>query len=895
MTGMARRLIQVLLAAFSIAVFTTGARAQVTPPGTTYDPAIPTVEAVLGAPSGERITTSSDVIRYLRALEAAAPGRIVVRPYARSWQNRELVYVVVGSPANIAGLETFSADMRRLADPRTLGRGEADALIDRLPAAVWLGHGVHGDEISSPDAAMAVAYHLLAARNDPTVEQVLANTLVFIDPVQNPDGRDRFVNGYYDTLGLEPAGERIAAERDQPWPGGRVNHYLFDMNRDWFALTQPETRGRVDAFLRYMPVIFVDLHEMSSESTYFFSPEAEPYNPYITRGQREALQLIGRNNARWFDRYGIRYFTREVYDAFYPGYGAGWPLFHGTIGTTYEQASARGLLARRADGDELAFSTSVRNHVAASLATLETAAANRERLLREFHGYRLSAIEDGRRGAVRSYVIPRQADQSGADRLARLLARQGVEVGEAESALRACGKSYPAGSYLVRLDQPAGRLVRTLLEPQIDLDPAFMAEQERRRAKGLEVELYDVTAWSLPLMFNLDIDRCAAATGETRPVDPAAPAPGVIERPDAAWGFLAPWGSTASVRLLAAALRDGLRVWSPDEAFTVGGASYPAGTLVFARAGNPADLPVRLSRLAAETGARVVGLDDAWVTDGPGFGSQRVAVHPAPRIALAWDRPTSPNSAGAARYVIERQFGYPVTPVRTRNLGSSELSRFDVLILPDGNYAGALGERESKALAAWVEAGGVLIALEGAVRYVGDPKSGLSALRRENAVREEPAKAPADEEDEAATVDGVEIRTAEALAELEAPLTAPPDYSPGALVRAAPDPDHWLAAGLKPQLHVLAEGSDIYAPLKRDQGANVIRFEAPDRLLASGYIWEDVRRQLAFKPFLTAEPRGAGFVIAFTQSPTLRGYMDGLNLALANALFRAPAHARPPR
>ena len=175
-----------------------------------------------------------------------------------------------------------------------------------------------------------------------TVQSILANTLVFIDPLQNPDGRDRFVNGFYDTTGLEPSGSRIAAERNQPWPGGRTNHYLFDMNRDWISLTQPETRGRVEIYQKWFPLVFVDLHEMGSDSTYFFSPEADPYNPDITQTQRDSLKLIGRNNARWFDQFGFSYFTREVYDAFYPGYGAAWPLFHGSIGTTYEQASSPG-------------------------------------------------------------------------------------------------------------------------------------------------------------------------------------------------------------------------------------------------------------------------------------------------------------------------------------------------------------------------------------------------------------------------------------------------------------------------------------------------------------------------------------------------------------------------
>ena len=867
------------------------ARAQSFLPGVSYDPAIPTIESVLGKPSGERITPAADVIRYFLALQAAAPGRIVVTPYAKSWQGRELVYAAIGSPERLAQLDAFSADMQALADPRRTSPSAANAIIARAPGSVWLGHGVHGDEISSSDAAMMTAYHLLAARNDPTVLNILANTLVFIDPVQNPDGRDRFVNGFYDTTGLEPSGSRIAAERNQPWPGGRTNHYLFDMNRDWISLTQPETRGRVAIYQKWFPLVFVDLHEMGSDSTYFFSPEADPYNPDITQTQRDTLKLIGRNNARWFDQFGFSYFTREVYDAFYPGYGAAWPLFHGSIGTTYEQASARGLLAHRSDGADMSYQDTVRRHFTSSIATLETVASNRDKMLRDFYAYRASAIDEGRKGAVRSYVIPPQQDQSTADRLAKLLAAQGVEVSCATDTIRACRKTYPAGSYAVSLAQPAGRLVRTLMEPQVSLDPKFMAEQERRRAKDLEPELYDVTAWSLPVMFNVTTDRCAdEASGALAPFAAETELPGVVSRPEAAYGFLAPWGSTSAVRLLASALRQGIAVSSSDFAFTHEGRTYPSGTLIFRNSGTDG-LAARLQRLAAETGAIITGIDDSWITDGPSFGSSKVVSHHAPRIALAWDAPTRSSAAGNLRFVIERQFGYPVTPVRTSSLSSSELSQFDVVILPEGgNFGGVMGDGGA-GLRAWMQRGGVLIAIGEAARFVADPKSDMSSIRRETAFRKDKTST----HDDKATAPGTEITTRDALTAAETPIEEAPDASPGALVKATPDPDHWLAAGLKPSLNVLMSGSDIYTPARRDHGVNVVTFAGPAELVTSGYLWEETKRQLAFKPFVVVEPKGRGQLIVFTQNPTVRAYLDGLNVLLANAIFRGAAHATGPR
>ncbi len=869
------------------------ASAQAFIPGVAYDPAIPTVESVLGKPSGERVTPSADVIRYFRELEKAAPGRIVVRPYAKSWQGRELVYVIIGAPARIASLDAISADFKALADPRRTNRQQADAIIARAPGTVWLAHGVHGDEISSADASMMTAYHLLAARNDATVDAILANTLVFIDPVQNPDGRDRFVNFYYDTLGLQPSGSPISADRNQPWPGGRFNHYLFDMNRDWFALTQPETQARVAIFQDWFPLIFVDLHEMGADSSYYFSPEADPYNPDITQSQRAALQVIGRNNAKWFDGAGLSYFNREVYDDFYPGYGSGWPLFHGSIGTTYENAGSDGLLAHRSDGKDLTYQQSVRKHFLSSMATLETMANNRERFLRDFYAYRSSAIEAGRKGKVRSYIIPPQADQPTADKLAGILTAQGIEVKRAAAAIRACGKSQPAGSYAVSLAQPAGRLAHTLMEEHVPIDEPFLKEQERRRAKGLEAELYDVTAWSIPLQYNVETLSCADdPSGPLELVASSAMKPGALINPDARFGFIAPWGSTASVRLLAAALRETIAVSSSDVAFTHNGKVWPAGSLIF-RQSDTSDLSAKLARLAAATGADITGVDDSWVTQGPSFGSDRVAMQHAPRIAIAWDTPTSPTAAGNTRFVIERQFGYPVTPVRTRDLSSTALSQFDVLILPDGGgYAGVIGEDGAKALSGWMRRGGVLVAMGRAARFVADPKMGLASIRRENAYRKDEAK---EEKDDKATVPGTLLTQSSDLLAAEAPKQDAPDSSPGVLVRARPDADHWLAAGLKPTLNVLMTGADIFTPVRRDSGTNVVSFAGPKDILASGHLWEETKQQLAFKPFVVIEPEDNGYLITFTQDPTVRAYLDGLNVLLANAIFRAPAHATPPR
>jgi len=869
-------------------------------PGAQYDPAV-----------GERITPSGAVVRYFDRLQQAAPDRVRVTRYGKTWQGRELVYVTITSPANMARLEAIQADQRELADPRVTGPSRAEQLIGSLPASTWLAYGVHGNELSSTDAAMLVAYHLLAATNDPRTSRILADTLVYIDPNQNPDGRQRFLHEYENAVGPRPDPSRLAAERVEPWPGGRSNHYLFDMNRDWLIASQPETRGRIEVLRELMPLVFVDLHEMGGDSTYYFAPEAVPYNPHLVPSQRGSLELFGRNNAAWFDRLGIDYFTREIYDAFYPGYGASWPAYYGAVAMTYEQARVRGLVFRRYDDTLLHYRESVRNHFVASLSTAEVTAVNRERFLRDFYRYRASAVEEGRKEKLRTWLIPVQADQSAADKLAGLLALHGAEVSRAVSPLRACGRDYAAGSYVISAAQPSKRLLRVLLDEHVPMPEDFTAEQERRRAKDLDNEIYDVTAWSLPLMYNLRVDGCGAAVGgDLVPVPAGWQRPGTLRNPDATLAFLVPWGTAGAARVAVGALQAGLAVKTTDKAFTLAGQEYPAGTLILDVADNDESLAATLAALAGSTGAEVVGVSDGWVTSGPNFGSEHVRVLRTPRVILAWDEPASTLSAGHARFVLEQQFGMAITVARTASLAEADLRDFDVLVLPDqrgkDGYRDVLGEAGLDNLRRWVESGGVMIALGDAVRFLADPKSKLSAARVEDAYVE-PSSGngggedgngggdAADEgEDEAATVPGTRIESeADYVAALR-PQQESPDEVPGTLIRGIVDPDHWLAAGVAPTVNLVATGSLVLAPLRLDEGVNVVRFAAADDLLAGGHLWEENRRQLAYKPFLTVENKGRGLLVGFTEDPNFRAQVDGLNVLFMNAVLRAPARVRRP-
>ncbi|MDE0072469.1 MAG: hypothetical protein OXU32_00600, partial [Gammaproteobacteria bacterium] len=424
-------------------------------PGTTYDPAIPTIQSVVGHEVWEVVTPPDQVVRYFEVLAEAAPDRTHLVHYADSWEGRPLVIMVVGSPERIASLDEVKAGLARLAHPEGLSDAEADELIAGLP--------------------------------------------VLIDPNENPDGRNRFVQENTMAAAVRPNVEAFSAEHDERWPGGRVNHYLFDLNRDLFIQSQAETQGKVRIFLEYWPHIVADLHEMGGNATYFFPPTAPPENPWYGERQIALMDVFGRANAAAFDARGFAYFNREVYDLFYPGYVDMWPMNHGALGMTYEQASARALVLEQSDGDVLTYGDGVLHHFTAAMATAHTSAVNRESILRDYLAFRREGIELGSQG-VAEYVLHSAHDPGMAERLARMLVRNGIEVREASGPVDVAGRQLPAeGTFIVPMDQPTHRFARNLLDAHVPMAEDFLQEQIDRRSRREPDQIYDLTAWSQSL------------------------------------------------------------------------------------------------------------------------------------------------------------------------------------------------------------------------------------------------------------------------------------------------------------------------------------------------------------------------------------------------------------
>jgi hypothetical protein len=898
-----RSVIRLIFCLFSLASLTFVVHAQSFEfyPGAKYDPVIPTLKQVTGHEWGEKITSHHETEKYIFALQQAAGSRMKIVKYGETWEGRALYVLIIGSPSNIARVDEIKAGMQRLADSRKTSPAEADALIKSLPAVVWLMHSVHGNEISSTDAALLTAYHLLAVRNDDLIENAMKNIVVLIDPLQNPDGRDRFINYFRQNMGRFPDGDLQSAEHNEVWPGGRTNHYLFDMNRDWFAQTQPETRGRAKLYLEWFPQVVADLHEMGTNSSYYFAPPALPWNPNLTKTQLDWLARFGRNNAAWFDRFKFDYFTREGYDSFYPGYGEGWPLFHGSIGMTYEQASVRGLVANRDDETTMVYRDSVHHHFIASISTIENASKNREGVLRFFYDHRRIAVEEGKTEAVKEFIITPGNDPNRAARLAATLMMSGIEVKRAEAAFsnpktRDYGdgglqaRAFPAGSFIVSLAQPAKRLARTLMDRQTDQDKEFLDEQVVRHRLRLSEQFYDVTGWSLPLLFDVPCFAAEQVSNVQATLLKEVPKPaGQLHGGQPKLAYLIAWGTQSAAEALADLFRQDVRVHSSDKAFRLGTASFPAGSLIIKVKDNPANLHERMTKLAAERGVDVYATDSSWMEEGPNFGSNSVNYLPRPRVALAYNAPVSSNSVGWLRYLIEQRYGYPVTTIRTEQLRFVDLSRYNVLILPDGNYGQMLGD--GAFLREWVQRGGTLVGIGNATAWLADEKVNLLATKREKRDRPVSHATGKDRENDAAKEQKDGAKPApDPVERATQPTDESPSPTPGAILRVRVDRSHWLGFGYGETTTVMMDSNRIFSLLKLDRGSNVAVYLPEDNFYASGFLFDDARKQIPNKAYLMHARLGRGNVVGFAEDPNYRAFMDGLNVMFLNAVFFGPGH-----
>lgn len=862
-----------------------------------YRPQVPRPEAVLGYRIGSQQTMYHQQQAVLDRMIEAAPDRVRTEVIGRTAEGKVMRLLIISAPENLARLDEIRANLGRLADPRRTTAADARALAGRTPVTVLLTHSVHGNESAGFETAMQTAYQLLASEEPATLE-ILRNAVVLINPSQNPDGHERFA-AWSNSVAMG-TDDPMALEHDEPWSvQGRFNHYRFDMNRDLLAQSQLESKAIAGVYVRWRPQVVCDLH--STTATYFFPPVADAHNLNLPPGTYRWFERLGKNNAEAFDQYGWQYFVRETYDFFYPGYIDMWPSMRGGLGMTFETDGGGALKRRKDDGSYVTFEMAIARHYVASLATLAYAAAHRVERLNDFYDYHAGAIADVVKRPLKRILFS-GADSARALWLARRLAGEEIEVTRLTqpwNALRAtpflggtAGKrTFPAGTYVVDLAQPEGRLATTMLEPRAQFDSSFVRKQvnawRRNQLRGSEVPkeeygFYDVTAWSLPLTLGLDAwwsDEVTPVTGMRvgagdSLVPMAAPA-----RARSAYIFTNE--SEASARLAMRLLREGYRVSAASKPMIADGAGYPRSTFVVRVARNDPSLHERITQLARETGARVIAVQSAFADTGQtGVGSESVRALRSPRILLASGEGVDQTAFGAVWFYLERELGIPVVPANLNSLDDASLDDYNVLIIPSGSagrMARELGEGGARRLKRWVEGGGALIAFGGAVSLLGRKELDLTTVKPLSA----DTTAPKD------------TTVTDAMGPVP-PLVSPsaaggnrPEYVFGAIFKATLDRTHWLTGGYEREhLPVLLETDGFLKP--SEKGANPVVFAGSD-LTLGGFAWPgNTEKYLRNCIWAAVESEGSGSVILFAENPVYRGFWRGPSKLLTNAILFGP-------
>jgi len=860
-----------LLASVALAPLSARAQHTYSQPAATYDPRIPTPRALLGYNIGDRFTPHRAMMRYIERI-AAATKRVKVDTVAHTFEGREMLLITVTSEANMARLSQIRADANRIADPRGAPAAELAAVVRRLPSIVWLAHSVHGGEASGVEAGLALLYQL-AAGTDAETQMALDSTVVLIDPNENPDGRERFTHDLERNWSAQGvASEPGALNNSGSWPGPRTSHYYFDLNRDWFIQSHPESRGRVRSFLQWWPHVAVDLHEQGSSASFYFAPPREPDNKNNPLHLNKWFDIFAAAHGAAFDTHGWSYFRREGYDSFYPGYGEGWPMLTGSIGMLFESASSAGGSVRRNDGLTRTLGQAAWEHYTAEWTTVRTSAARRAELVKDYAQSRLDAIAIHTRGPMRVIVFEHDA-QGRADSLVVKLQANGIGVDRLTSdtelkdailfgTTAAAGTTrLRAGSYVVDLAQPQGHLAKALLEPNAELDSAFLNLELELRRTGQRNRFYDVTAWSLPMAYRLQAWSSKNVPAGLAPVgELARDATAPTMRAQYAYAFEP--GSESSVRLLASLLKDSVRVWHAPKSFVSGGVRFPMGAFVVRVGVNRVDVHEVVAARATEAGARVTAIASAGVAQGTDLGSNSVVPVLPPRVALLGGAPVSGGSFGFSWYAMDQRIGYPTTLVDVNFVLGADLNHFTVLIVPSVPTAAldrALGDTGRTRLAEWVRGGGVLITIDGATSWVAQERVGLVRTRvKRDSVRADSAGG--------------------------APL---PSGLPGVLARATFDTLSPLMAGVSPGDIPVFVNSDRVLSVPKDltAGEAVIRFAPDGRVRLSGYFWPEMPGKLALSPYLWTERVGRGRVIAFAHDPVYRDLYRGLLPVFANAVL----------
>ena len=719
-------------------------------PDDVYDASVPTPESILGFGVGDRAAFPDEIIRVFRAMAEASPHAVLYE-HGRTHEGRPVVHMAISSTENIQRMDQIKEDLRKLGDPRGLSEDSATELLNGLPVTAWLAYSVHGDETSGADASMLVAYHLIASQSE-EVRAWRDGMIVLIDPMQNPDGRYRWLTQIQQHRSVAPNVDDQSLLHRGFWPWGRTNHYHFDLNRDWILGVHPASQGRIRAARSWYPLLFVDAHEMGSQNTYMFSPDAEPLNLHFPEYLNAWQEKFGQDQAAEFDRRGWPYWNGFPFDNWYPGYASSWGKIIGAVAILYEQASFDEDGIRRPEGSVITYYEAIHHHASSSWTNLKTLFDNRVELQRGFLEDRRVLVSEAGPYANRSWVVLPTENRTRLKDFLDRLDLQGIEYNVSSSSFAAregrdmLGRSFqrreiPAGSIVISGRQPAARAAASLLSFDERLADEILQKERQNLLETGGGLMYDVTAWNLMMLHGLDgleIDQ-DVSRGTTRyafsPRSSTEPAASPV-------GYAVNNDDDAIVAFAARIMERGVHVRVASKDSEIDGQPLLRGSIIILNTDNrvesndgmtfeqPSATDIRdvIASTASELGLAVRPLGTMQSPGTlPDLGHVDYPLLQRPQVALVGRGSVNRYDYGTIWHAIDQKLGIRHSHLDTDNLSTSDLRRYNVIVLPD--RSGSWTDKDLETFKTWVEGGGTLIATGRSAYALANSKSKLSAVR----------------------------------------------------------------------------------------------------------------------------------------------------------------------
>jgi hypothetical protein len=813
------------------------------PDSVTYNPAIPKPKDIIYHEVGEWHITHDRLVNYMKAIAAAAPDRIKLETMGLTYENRPQVLLIITSPKNHQRLEEIRQQHVKLTDP-----SQSSSLnIENMPIVVWIGHSIHGNEPSGANASLLSAYYLAAAQGK-QIDELLDNVIILFDPSFNPDGLQRFSTWANQHKSKNLVSDPNSREFNEVWPGGRFNHYWFDLNRDWLPAVHVESQNRLKWFHRWKPNILTDHHEQGSNATFFFQPGVPSrVNPLTPDKNQELTVKLGKFHAAFLDRIGSLYFTKENYDDFYYGKGSTYPDVQGCIGILFEQASSRGHLQQTANG-LLAFPATIKNQFVTALSTLEGAKTLRKDFLEYQRDFFKQSANRAAAWPVKGYVVGDKNDKAKTFEFATMLKRHQIEISELPDGWS--DRDFEkASAFIVSLNQPQHSLIRGIFDKTLDYKDSLF---------------YDITAWTMPMAFGLTYKELSGSINAGQKVESLNFPGGEVVGKRSSYAYLLEWDELYAPAAVNEMLNADLLVKVATSTFempvTGGNKKFDYGTILIPvklQKDDAEAVAVKVNALAEKYRLRIYAVTTGNVSAGSDLGSSRFVTVTKPSIAMITGSGANPTDAGEVWHLLDQRMNIPSTHLEQTVFNRVDLTKYNTLIMPGGNY----NELNKDKLKTWVQGGGTLILTEEAINW--------AALNGISDVKFKRAKSPVDSSQKLAYTERVEVDGAQQVN--------------GAIFGAEADLTHPLAYGYNQKTVSLFKANRVF--MEKSKNPYATPYYYGSKPLQSGWVSQQNMEAIKNSAAVIVNTVGNGRVINIADNPNFRAFwLSGTKLFM-NAIF----------